>query len=109
VRYGKIFRGNKAWEAEKRGAVGVLIYIDPKDTGYVKGKVYPDGPWSTNTTVQRGSVWMGEGDPSTPGWPSTADGLKLTMDQMNNASYTPWPLPKIPIQVSNITYLLLMI
>jgi N-acetylated-alpha-linked acidic dipeptidase len=64
----KIFRGNKALSAEIRGAAGVLIYIDPADTGELKGPVYPEGPWSTNSTVQRGTVWTGTGDPSTPGW-----------------------------------------
>ncbi len=33
VRYGRLFRGNKVDGAERRGAVGVLIYIDPADTG----------------------------------------------------------------------------
>jgi hypothetical protein len=35
--------------------------------GYLRGEVYPKGPWSTNTTVQRGSVWNGHGDPTSPG------------------------------------------
>lgn len=100
VRYGQIFRGNKAKFAAERGAVGVLIYVDPSDTGFDRGPVYMDGPWSSNTTVQRGSVWVGEGDPSTPGWPSFENGPRLTHDEASH--YEPdlpfASLPRIPIQ-----------
>lgn len=76
-RYGEIYRGNKADFAAARGAAGVLIYIgaefltaksgrltrflfpDPADTGYMRGQVYMQGPWSTNSTVQRGFVVVG--------------------------------------------------
>ena len=44
ARYGRSFRGIKAREAEKHGAVALLIYSDPQDDGYVRGDVYPDGP-----------------------------------------------------------------
>ena len=50
--------------------LGVLIYSDPKDDGYVRGPVYPDGPWRPRSSVQRGSVQYGvlyDGDPLTPG------------------------------------------
>jgi N-acetylated-alpha-linked acidic dipeptidase len=33
VRYGQIFRGNKAQLAAELGAVAVLIYVDPSDSG----------------------------------------------------------------------------
>lgn len=33
IRYGQIYRGNKAKFAIDRKAAGVLIYIDPADTG----------------------------------------------------------------------------
>ncbi len=33
ARYGNVFRGLKVWQAEERGAVGVLIYSDPADDG----------------------------------------------------------------------------
>ena len=44
ARYGRRFRGIKAREAEKRGAVALLIYTDPLDDGFARGDVYPDGP-----------------------------------------------------------------
>jgi N-acetylated-alpha-linked acidic dipeptidase len=75
-RYGANFRGVKAYLAEQRGAIGVLIYSDPQDDGYFKGDAYPNGPWRPDTGVQRGSVqyiFMYPGDPETPGVASTLD------------------------------------
>jgi N-acetylated-alpha-linked acidic dipeptidase len=76
VRYGANFRGVKVYIAEKRGAVGVIIYSDPQDDGYYKGDPYPLGPWRPETGVQRGSVqylFKYPGDPETPGVASTPD------------------------------------
>ena len=75
-RYGVNFRGVKIYLAEQRGAIGVLLYSDPKDDGYNKGDVYPIGPWRPETGVQRGSVqylFKYPGDPETPGVASTLD------------------------------------
>ena len=87
------FRGLKVKEAQDRGAVGVLIFSDPADDGYMRGDVYPDGPMRPASAIQRGSVQflsMQPGDPSTPdGLPSTAGAKRITRDQMNN-------VPKIP-------------
>lgn len=55
VRYGRCFRGLKVWNAQERGAVGVLIYSDPAEDGFAKGKTYPEGPWRPEFGVQRGS------------------------------------------------------
>jgi N-acetylated-alpha-linked acidic dipeptidase len=76
VRYGANFRGVKVYIAQQRGAAGVLIYSDPADDGYVRGDVYPRGPWRPATAVQRGSVQflpLYPGDPETPGIASTPD------------------------------------
>ena len=70
VRYGQIFRGVKAKIAAEHGAVGCLIYSDPKDDGYAAGAVFPAGPMRPGDGVQRGSVedlGAGAGDPLTPG------------------------------------------
>lgn len=56
IRYGKCFRGLKVQNAQKRGALGVFIYSDPEEDGFVQGPVYPDGPWRSKSSVQRGSV-----------------------------------------------------
>jgi N-acetylated-alpha-linked acidic dipeptidase len=76
VRYGENFRGVKVYIAQQYGAAGVLIYSDPADDGYVKGDVYPRGPYRPATAVQRGSVQflpLYPGDPETPGVASTPD------------------------------------
>jgi N-acetylated-alpha-linked acidic dipeptidase len=86
VRYGSLFRGLKVLNAQKRGAVGVLVYSDPADDGYMRGDVYPKGPYRPPSAVQRGSVQflsLGPGDPSTPGWPSLKNGKRLPFDPLN--------------------------
>ena len=83
VRYGKLFRGLKLREAQLRGARGLLIFSDPADDGYMKGDVYPNGPYRPGSAVQRGSVQFlsfGPGDPSTPGRPSIAGTPRLPID-----------------------------
>jgi N-acetylated-alpha-linked acidic dipeptidase len=80
VRYGELFRGLKVWNAQKRGAKGILIYSDPADDGYAKGDVYPNGRFRPGSAIQRGSVQflsLGPGDPSTPFGPSVK-GAKRT-------------------------------
>ncbi|MGH9172839.1 MAG: M28 family peptidase, partial [Vicinamibacterales bacterium] len=92
VRYGGAFRGLKVKESQDRGAVGVLIYSDPADDGYMQGDVYPDGPMRPPSAIQRGSVLFLShvpGDPSTPSGPSIAGAKRITRDQMAN-------VPKIP-------------
>jgi N-acetylated-alpha-linked acidic dipeptidase len=67
------YRGYKALTAQQRGAAGILIYSDPADDGFKKGKVYPDGPWGPESHIQRGGIvydFMVPGDPLTPGWAS---------------------------------------
>jgi N-acetylated-alpha-linked acidic dipeptidase len=67
------YRGFKALTAEKEGAAAILIYSDPAEDGYGKGKVFPDGPWGPETHFQRGAIeydFQQAGDPTTPGWPS---------------------------------------
>ena len=76
VRYGGNYRGIKVYDAQRAGAVGVLIYSDPIDDGYYKGDVYPKGPYRPETAVQRGAVQflpIYPGDATTPGIASTPD------------------------------------
>ena len=89
ARYGRSFRGIKAREAERHGAVGLVMYSDPMDDGFVQGDVYPLGPMRPPRGVQRGSVMNGTGDPTTPGWPSTAGARRLSLDSL--------PVPRIPV------------
>tara|TARA_X000001036_G_scaffold216991_2_gene203124 strand:- start:910 stop:3030 length:2121 start_codon:yes stop_codon:yes gene_type:complete len=79
AKYGGNFRGFKAKFAEANGAAGLIIYTDPKDSGYTKGLVYPEGPYYNKSTIQRGSLLTEDftGDPLTPFEPALPlDGKK---------------------------------
>lgn len=89
ARYGRSFRGIKAREAERHGAVALLMYSDPQDDGYVRGDVYPEGAYRNERGVQRGSVMNGAGDPTTPGYASKPGVPRLSIDSL--------PVPRIPV------------
>ena len=101
VRYGRSFRGIKAREAESHGAVGLLIFSDPQDDGFVRGAVYPDGPMRNPQQVQRGSIFNGDGDPTTPGWASTANARRLPEDSLDISH-----IPVVPIGYGNAELLM---
>ena len=80
AKYGGSWRGIKPKVAAEKGAIGCLIYSDPKDDGYGQGDVYPKGPFKPETGVQRGSVLdipTYPGDPLTPGYGSTKNAKRL--------------------------------
>jgi N-acetylated-alpha-linked acidic dipeptidase len=101
ARYGRSFRGIKAREAEKHGAVALLIYSDPIDDGFATGDVYPAGPMRPARGVQRGSVLNGYGDPSTPGYAATLTAPRIAVDQMGVPK-----IPVVPISYGNASSLL---
>lgn len=93
ARYGKIFRGNKLAHAQERGAKGVILFSDPEDVaqeGVEPQKVYPNTWWLPGSGIQRGTTFIGNGDPLTPGWPSTEHAYRLKVEEAD--------LPKIPCQ-----------
>eukprot|EP01091_Cochliopodium_minus_P012383 TRINITY_DN3737_c0_g1_i1.p1 TRINITY_DN3737_c0_g1~~TRINITY_DN3737_c0_g1_i1.p1 ORF type:complete len:725 (-),score=190.42 TRINITY_DN3737_c0_g1_i1:246-2420(-) len=104
VRYGQNFRGNKPANAENYGAKGCIIFVDPGQVGYLKGEVFPEGPWATNDTVQRGTVKLSDGDPTTMGWPSEQDGARYSLDQIRTDPDTMYGLPMLNIPVIPIGY-----
>ncbi|HET7890811.1 MAG TPA: transferrin receptor-like dimerization domain-containing protein [Candidatus Sulfotelmatobacter sp.] len=92
ARYGENWRGIKPKVAAEHGAVGCIIYSDPKDDGYFQGDDYPKGGWRPRDGVQRGSVMDTEypGDPLTPGVGATADAKRLSISEAKT-------LTKIPV------------
>ena len=93
ARYGGSYRGVKAKVAVEQGAIGLIIYSDPADDGYMKGDVYPRGPWRSADAIQRGTVkyiFQYAGDPLTPGWASTKDAHRLPIAEATD-------LPEIPV------------
>ena len=70
ARYGKSWRGIKPKVAAEKGAIGCIIYSDPKEDGYFAGDAYPVGGYRSEMGAQRGSVAdmpLYPGDPLTPG------------------------------------------
>ena len=78
------YRGFKALTAQNEGAAAILIYSDPAEDGFRKGKVFPDGPWGPESHIQRGAItydFMVPGDPLTPGWASVPGAKRIPLEQ----------------------------
>src|SRR5213594_2052896 len=76
ARYGGSWRGIKPKVAAEHGAIGCLIYSDPRDDGFFQGDVYPKGAYRNDVGAQRGSVAdmpLYPGDPLTPGIGATPE------------------------------------
>ncbi len=83
ARYGQGWRGLKPKLAQEHGAVGCIIYSDPRDDGYSADDAYPKGPARPANGFQRGSVadmTLYPGDPLTPGVGATANAKRLTRE-----------------------------
>lgn len=96
ARYGASWRGIKPKVAYEHGAVGCIIYSDPKDDGYFRGPVYPEGPFRPDTGVQRGSVMdmpVYPGDPLTPGIGAVKGARRLAREEAR----TILKIPVLPI------------
>ena len=96
ARYGKGWRGLKPKLAQDHGAVGCIIYSDPRDDGYAVDDVYPRGAARPAQAFQRGSVAdmpLYPGDPLTPGIGATEGAKRLT----RAAAPTILKLPVLPI------------
>ncbi len=80
AKYGRSWRGIKPKVAYEHGAIGCIIYSDPKDDGYFAGDVYPKGSFKNESGVQRGSVMdmvIYPGDPLTPNIGATENAKRL--------------------------------
>ncbi len=80
VRTGPHLRHIKGTEAQRFGALGVIMYHDPMEDGYWIGPVYPEGQMRPAFAVERGGAGDNSfftGDPLTPGWASKPGGRKL--------------------------------
>ena len=105
ARYGMSWRGIKPKVAAEHGAVGCLIYSDPRDDGYFGGKVFPEGPMRPRDGVQRGSVMdapLYPGDPLTPGVGATKDAQRLTVTEAPTLT----KIPTLPISYGDAQPLL---
>ncbi|MDQ1471494.1 MAG: N-acetylated-alpha-linked acidic dipeptidase [Bryobacterales bacterium] len=92
AKYGGSWRGIKPKLAAEHGALGCIIYSDPKEDGFVQGDVYPNGAARPSFGAQRGSVMdmpVYPGDPLTPGVGATADAKRLPLDQAQTITKVP--------------------
>jgi N-acetylated-alpha-linked acidic dipeptidase len=105
TRYGGGWRGLKPKLAYEHGAVGCLIYSDPKDDGYGQGDVYPKGGFRPRDAVQRGSVQdltLYSGDPLTPGVGAVPGAKRLALKDAK----TLLKIPVLPISYADAEPLL---
>lgn len=104
-RYGGSWRGIKPKVAAERGAVGCIIYSDPRNDGFYQGDVYPKGPYRNEHGVQRGSVMdmpLHPGDPLTMGVGATKDAKRIDI----KGAPTLTKIPVLPISYSDALPLL---
>ncbi|HEX3948489.1 MAG TPA: transferrin receptor-like dimerization domain-containing protein [Steroidobacteraceae bacterium] len=105
TRYGGGWRGLKPKLAYEHGAVGCLIYSDPRDDGYGAGDVYPKGGYRPPDAVQRGSVQdltLYSGDPLTPGVGAVPSAKRLALKDAK----TLLKIPVLPISYADAEPLL---
>jgi len=105
ARYGGSWRGIKPKVAAEHGAVGCIIYSDPKDDGYALGDVFPKGALRPEQGVQRGSVAdmpLHPGDPGTPGVGSVPGGKRLPLSEVKTLT----KIPVLPISYGDAEPLL---
>ena len=105
ARYGGSWRGIKPKVAAEHGAIGCIIYSDPRDDGYFQGDVYPKGAYRNEYGAQRGSVMdmpVYSGDPLTPGVGATASAKRLAIKDVQVLT----KIPVLPISYNDAQPLL---
>ena len=105
VRYGASWRGIKPKVAAEHGAVGCIIYSDPREDGYFQGDVFPQGAWRPRDGAQRGSVMdmvLYPGDPLTPGVGATKEAKRLPLSEARTIT----KIPVLPISYGDAQPLL---
>ena len=105
ARYGNSWRGIKPKVAAEHGAVGCIIYSDPRDDGFYEDDVFPEGPMRNENGVQRGSVMemtLYPGDPTTPGVGAKGDVKRLPLKEIPTIT----KIPTLPISYGDAKPLL---
>ena len=105
ARYGMSWRGIKPKVAAEHGAVGCLIYSDPREDGFYQGDTFPHGAFRPLEGVQRGSVMdivQYSGDPLTPGVGATKDARRLPLKEVKVLT----KIPTLPISYGDAKPLL---
>uniref|UniRef100_A0A0E0DZ27 glutamate carboxypeptidase II n=1 Tax=Oryza meridionalis TaxID=40149 RepID=A0A0E0DZ27_9ORYZ len=103
VRYGNLHCEDMVRNARAAGAAAAIVYTDAKDFGGAgakgKRKWFPDARWLPPTGVQVGTLYYGNGDPTTPLWPSCAAGEdceRLSKGELDGSAAMPG-IPALPV------------
>ena len=59
-----------------------IFYSEVAFEGTDPGSVYPNDFWLPGSGVQRGSLYLGTGDPETPGYPSIPNVLRASQEEI---------------------------
>ncbi len=105
ARYGMAWRGIKPKLAAEKGAIGCIMYSDPRDDGYYQGDVYPVGAFRPEHGVQRGAVMdlpLRPGDPLTPFVGATPDAKRISRKNAETLTR----VPVVPISYADAEPLL---
>ncbi|KAI6231190.1 Glutamate carboxypeptidase 2-like family protein [Aphelenchoides besseyi] len=106
IRYGKVFRGDKVREVQKRGAVGAILYSDPAECAQLGDHVYPSTDFMPPNGVQRGTLNRMNGDLLTPFFPARKDLYsKVTIEDAKESLQLP-SIPVLPLSYSDSYQLL---
>jgi len=97
AKYGNSWRGIKPKVAAEHGAIGCIMYSDPKDDGYSAGESFPEGAFRNTNGVQRGSVMdfpsTSPGDPLTPGYGAIKGATRIPIKEAAGIT----KIPVLPI------------
>ena len=105
AKYYGSWRGIKPKLAAEKGAIGCIIYSDPRDDGYYRGDTYPEGAFKNAAGVQRGSVMdmpLYPGDVLTPGYGATEKAHRLKREEAPTIT----KIPVLPISYADAQPLL---
>ncbi len=106
AKYYHSWRGVKPKVAAEHGAIGCLIYSEPRDDGYGIDDVFPQGPMRNENGVQRGSVMdfasASPGDPLTPGFVASDTAKRLAVKDAKSIA----KIPTLPISYGDAQPLL---
>ena len=79
--------------AERRGAIGALLYVDPVSVapeGHESQETYPNKAWMSKDAVFSKALYAHFGDPLTPNFPSIPGMYRRPINQSG--------FPTIPVQ-----------
>lgn len=83
-------------EAEKRGAIGVIIFNDPLDyaNDLPASQTFPNTIWLPPSGAQRGTLLQSDGDPLTPFYPAKPYTYRTTDEATLRQQHS---MPNVPV------------